>query len=171
MKERKMPSFLAKGSRSFLAAVCLFAVVAAVVITFAGGEFPKIENARPVAAPLPTAAVDPLTEFRTEREQLFALQTAELNDLIHGADTDGEIRLLAQEKLLELMDRADKETLLEGVLHARGFENALVTVSENSVNVLLKAVSITRQEAAVILELVLRETGVTGGNVKIIPVQ
>ena len=43
-------------------------------------------------------------------------------------------------------------------------------MAEDSVNVLLRADIVTSQEASVVLDLVLRETGVTGGNVNIIPI-
>ena len=51
-----------------------------------------------------------------------------------------------------------------------GFEDALVTLSGRSANVLVRRDSLTRAETAVILELVMRETGITSGNVKIIPI-
>ena len=46
----------------------------------------------------------------------------------------------------------------------------MATVHEDSVNVLVRAESLSQSETAVILELVLRETGISGGNVKIIPI-
>ena len=45
-----------------------------------------------------------------------------------------------------------------------------MTVSDASVNVILRAEALTRRETAVILDLVLRETGVTAGNVKILTI-
>ena len=56
------------------------------------------------------------------------------------------------------------------MLSARGYETPVVTVHSDSVNVIVRASELTRQQAGVILELVTRETGVTGGNVKIIPI-
>jgi len=35
---------------------------------------------------------------------------------------------------------------------------------------MVRSESVSRQEAAIILELVTRETGISGGNVKIIPI-
>ncbi len=47
----------------------------------------------------------------------------------------------------------------------------MVTVSERSANALIPRERLTMQETAVILELVTRQTGLSGGNVKIIPVK
>lgn len=113
---------------------------------------------------------DPVTRFRTEREALRSRQTGELNDIIHGASTDAETVNLAQRQLMDLMKAQEAENKLEGLLRLRGFEDALVTVSDASVNVILQTEALTRQDTAVILELVLRETGVTAGNVKILSI-
>jgi len=113
---------------------------------------------------------DPVTSFRTIRQQLRAMQKAQLNDIAHSAETDADISAMAQRQLLDLCAREEDEMLLEGVLAMRGWENAVVTVHEDSVNVILQADMVTQQETSVILELVCRETGVQGGNVKIIPV-
>ncbi len=113
---------------------------------------------------------DPVTQFRTEREQLRSRQTGELNDIIHDGASDAETVGLAKRQLMDLMKRQETEQRLEGILAIRGFEDALVTVSDASVNVILRAEALTRRETAVILDLVLRETGVTAGNVKILTI-
>ena len=113
---------------------------------------------------------DAVDAFRTEREQLRAIQKAQLNDLIHDSGTEAEIAAMAQRQLLDLCGREEHEVTLEGLLALRGFENPVVTVQADSVNVLLKAQLVTQQECSVILDLVCRETGVQSGNVKIIPI-
>ena len=116
------------------------------------------------------AQPDALTRFRTEREQLRQRQRAELSDIIHDAETDAETLALAQRQLMALLSAEDAEARLEGLIGARGFDGAVVSVSEGAVNVLVRREKLTRQETAVILDLVLRETGVSGGNVRIIPI-
>ena len=159
---------LKRRTAASLAALMLLLTVTAVCM--------KIRTARPLALPaqsMDTEAVqnDPLTRFRTEREQLCQRQRAELNDIIHDDKTDEETLGLAQRQLLELMDAERAELQLEGILNARGFGEVLVSVSAGSVNILMRREGLTRQETAVILDLVLKQTGVTGGNVKIIPIK
>ena len=115
-------------------------------------------------------AADPLTAFRTERAQLRERQRAELNDIIHDAATDPDTLSAAKRRLMELMDSERAETDIEGVLSARGFEETLVTVNAMAVNVLVRGQTLDRRKTAVILDLVLRQTGVTSQNVKIIPI-
>ena len=113
---------------------------------------------------------DPMAAFALERSQLRGMQTAQLNELIYSADADEATRALAEKQLLDLYAWQEQESTVEGILRMRGYAGAICTVHEDSVNVLLRADSVNRQECAVIYDLVLRETGVTGGNVKIIPV-
>ena len=117
-----------------------------------------VESAAPTAAPEET---DPLEAFRLEREQLRSMQTAQLNDIIHDGETDQQTRALAQRTLIDLMAWSEQETTIEG---------CVATIHEDTANILVRAEALTRQETAVILELVLRETDVDSGNVKIIPI-
>ena len=114
---------------------------------------------------------DPLGAFRLEREQLRAREEAQLNDIIHSAESDPQTVAEAQRRLMDLMDRANSETALEGVLRGRGFEEVIVSVGDGSASVLVRGEALTQRESAVILDLVMRQTGLTGGNVKIIPVK
>ena len=114
---------------------------------------------------------DPMTAFRLERQQLRSRQEAQLNDIIHAPDGDGEIVALARKQLLDMLEHARQESTLEGILQSRGFEDALVSVSGAGANVMLRGEEVTAAQSAVILDLVMRETGLTGGNVKIIPVK
>ena len=161
MKNMKRRAMLSMG----VVAVLLVATAACLVY----------RDMRPMALPAISEQVtavesDPLTVFRTERQQLRERQRAELQDIIHDAATDAETLSLAKRQLMSLMDREDKELTLEGLLTARGFEDALVTVDVGAVNVLVRGAALTQRETAVILDLALRQTGVTSGNVKIIPI-
>ena len=151
-----------------IALMMLLAMDTAITWRIATHSVTSVATAEPAGVP---EVQDPLSQFRLEREQLRARQEAQLNDIVHDGRTDAQTVMQAQAQLLSLMERAGQELTLEGVLHGRGFEDAVVSVGERSCNVLLRRESVTRQESAVILELVMRETGLTGGNVKIIPVK
>ena len=148
--------------------------LAALALCMAAVIFAGVRQIRADVAEAPASAQvqeqSAVERFRTLREQLRAMEKAQLNDVAHGADTDAELREMAQRQLLELCAREEQELTLEGVLELRGYSEPVVTVHADSVNVLIQAEVITRQESAAILELVCRETGAQAGNVKIIPV-
>ena len=114
---------------------------------------------------------DPMASFRLSREQLRARQEAQLNDLIHAGGTDTQAVAEAQRQLTDMLAHARAENAIEGILQSRGFEDALASVSDASANVLIRREALGSRESAVILDLVMRETGLTGGSVKIIPVK
>ena len=113
---------------------------------------------------------DSLEKFRTERQQLRAMQKAQLNDIAHDAGADDETAALARRQLIEICAAEEQELTIEGILAARGFQDPIVTVHSGSVNVLIRAEMLTKQESCVILDLVCRETGATSGDIKIIPI-
>lgn len=147
-------------------------IVLMICLSFAAGRFARAPERKTANDQIVTAQAeaDPIDAFRTEREQLRQMQMAQIDELIHSENADAEVIRMAQTRLLERLDDQEKETTIEGVLRARGFKDAIATVHSDSVNVLVRTESLSRQETAVILELVVRETGISGGNVKIIPI-
>lgn len=131
---------------------------------------PGSGSATSVAAPAQPDEEDALEQFRTERQQLRQMQMAQLNEIIYGGETDEEIAVLAQQRQMELMEWAEQEMTIEGVLRMREFEDVAATVHNDSVNVMVRTDGLNQQQTAVILELVMRETGISGGNVKIVPI-
>jgi len=114
---------------------------------------------------------EPMAAFRLEREQLQARQEAELKDIIYSQDSDEQIRVQAQRQLMALLEHTREENTIEGLLQSRGFEEVLVSIADASANILVRGTALTARQSAVILELVMEQTGLTGGNVKIVPVK
>ena len=163
-----------KNSRVRVIAV---AAVASLLIVSTGMLIVTLPKRREAAKALPAQSVvldaeaeDPLTAYRTERDQLRQKHRAELNDIIHDDATDPGTLGLAQRQLMEQMAREEKETTLEALLAAKGFDGVVVSATNQSVNVIVPSEPLDRHQTAVILELVLRETGVTAGNVKIVAI-
>ena len=135
----------------------------------------RFTSLRTIAVPTaetaaPSEESDPLTEFRTQREQQRSRQRAQLNDIVYSDRSDEETVRLAQRQLIELNTDEAREMTLEGLLSMKGIGETVVDVSGEAVNVIVRGEALTERQTAVILDLVLRETGVTGGNVKIITI-
>ena len=111
-----------------------------------------------------------MAEFLTDRDALRREEISQLQELSQAQGTSEEIKSMAQRRILLLRQWMEQEATIESVLSARGYEPVLVTVHSDSVNVLIACDRLERSDAAVILELASRETGITGGNIKIIPI-
>ena len=75
----------------------------------------------------------------------------------------------AEEQKLGLVERMEKEMQLESLVKAKGFEDAIVTMSDSGVNVVVGTAELTAEQAAQIYDIVRSETDLTAGDVKIIP--
>ena len=158
--------WLARGIRVFCAATAC--VVIAAVFYKLGYRDADAYASVPAMARVEGDAV---TAFRTQRQQLRQMARAQLNDIIYNQGADSAVIQAAQRQLMALVDREEAEQRLEGILHMRGFEDAVVTLQSDSANIILRGEAPNRQQAAVIFDLILRETGVTSGNVKLIPIK
>jgi len=144
------------------------ALVLFISVLIAGGIRSAAED-RPQPEPTPSPQAE-IAVFASDRNTLREEEIMQLREIAADPAADGALRASAQERIMLLREWMEKEATVEAVLAARGYETPVVTVHSDSVNVVLRSGTLTKAQADVILELVIRETGVTGGNVKIIPI-
>ena len=149
-----------------LAAAVLLTVLCLVSVIIS--EKTEEEISANVPAVLVSARSD-IEEFILERAQLRETEIQALKEISGDETTSNEVRLSAQRRIMDIYARAEQEMNIEGVLNARGFEEVLATVSADCANVLVRTDMLSQEDADVILEVVCRETGLIGGNIKIIP--
>ena len=112
--------------------------------------------------------VSSFADFRTERERVRTQELTSIDSIINNENTDTQTLAEAQKMKLKLTDTMEKELLIEGLLKAKGFEDAVITISDTAVNVIVKQKDLTKQQVAQVLEIVLREAGdISAENVKI----
>lgn len=128
------------------------------------------EGGAPLSASRVYEPADSIARFRSDRELVRKVEMEQLNALIADASAGQDIRDRARDKLIQLTGWMEQEVTIEGVLRAEGYKDPLVTVHADSVNVLVKAGALAQADAAKILSLAARETGQSGGNIKVIPI-
>ncbi len=128
----------------------------------AGSAAPSRPN--PTPAPSPRALFE---SYRLERERQRSRQVELLRQLIDDPATQPAQRQSHQEQLLRIWRQAEKETQAEQVLKARGYQDALVILSDNGANVVVPVV-LTREEAARVGEAVARAVGLSQEQVIIV---
>ena len=122
------------------------------------------------AEPSPEA-IDPLTVFADARKQQREDERNALKGIMDDQNSEPALVADASARLMKILDWADQETIIEGILKARGYKDAVAVIHLDSANILIRGNVPTRQQAAQILDLVSRETGLGGGNIKIIPIE
>jgi hypothetical protein len=107
-------------------------------------------------------------DYKANRENVRETEIAYLDSIISIKGSDAETIKEAQDQKIEIVKAMESELTIEGLLVASGFSDAIVTVQTGSVNVVLKAKEITKEQAAKVLEIVRDETKEPAQNIKII---
>ena len=106
-------------------------------------------------------------DFRSNRQKTRDKELKDLDTIINNASTDAATLSDAQQMKLQISSNMEKELIIEGILVARGFEDAVVTINNGSVNVIVKKDSITTEQAAQIYDTVVSETSAKASDIKI----
>ena len=108
------------------------------------------------------------TTYKNERMTNREEEIIYLDSVIANASTDTETINEAQQMKMEIVANMELESTLEGLLVAKGFEDAIVTFGSTSVNVVVKDAELTSAKVAQILDIVTTETQYTASEVKVI---
>lgn len=106
-------------------------------------------------------------DFRSNRQKTRDKELQDLDTIINNASTDAATLSDAQQMKLQISSNMEKELIIEGILVARGFEDAVVTINNGSINVIVKQDTITTEQAAQIYDTVVSETSAKAADIKI----
>lgn len=107
---------------------------------------------------------------KISREQMRAKNREQYMEIIESPDIAEALKTDATNHLIELLDTAEKENATEIALGSRGFEDALVSIHDGKVDVVINAESINDQQLAIIEEEVKKKTEIAVKNMTIVPV-
>lgn len=104
------------------------------------------------------------------REQNRAKEKETLMDMMENEALSDEVKKEATDSMLALNAIMEKENATELLLEAKGFEGAVVSIIDDTVDVVINAPTITEQQIAQIESIVKRKTGVEAEYIVINPV-
>ena len=110
---------------------------------------------------------DYFNSFRTERSEVRAQEIDYLRSIINGSNSDEDSIREAQTRLLELVGNMEKEFTIESRIRGKGFLDAAATLRSDSVTVIIDGESLSDEEVARILDIVMTETGMPASAIKI----
>lgn len=151
--------------------IVLASLVILLVATGCLNYFLTVKNAKTTdgSSSLDTATPTFFATYRSDRESTRAQEILYLEDIISASTTDEASMTEANNKKLALVSSMETELALEGLIKAKGFEDCVVTISNNNVNVVVKDGELTADKAAQILNIIVSETDYEASNVIIIP--
>ena len=95
---------------------------------------------------------------KLNREQVRSRNEASLLEIINNTEISEGMKADAIASMNQLTDRAEKELDAEILLDAKGFKDSVVSINDDSVDVIIGAASITEEQRAQIEDIVTRKT-------------
>ena len=120
---------------------------------------------------LTSTAAAYVTQARLEREQVRSKNREVLQSIIDNKQLSKQEIQDAVESMAVLTDYAEKEAAAETLLEAQGFANTVVSMTGDSVDVVVDAESLNETDRARIEDAVKRKTGVNVDEIVITPVR
>ena len=108
-----------------------------------------------------------ILDMKMTREKQRNDLAQELNEMINNPSTSEETRKEASEMKLKLVKDQETELKIENLLSTKGFEDALVYISDGKVNVVVNEGDFEKEDAAKIFDLVAEQAGVEYDNIKL----
>ncbi len=114
-----------------------------------------------------TSVTEYIANVQLNREQIRAKSKETLNEIINNDNLDEAAKSQAVESMIELTAIAEKENAAETLLMAKGFADPVVSITDEKVDVVINASSITDPQRAQIEDIVKRKTEVPAENIVI----
>ena len=99
-------------------------------------------------------------ESRLERDKKRGEMVTSLNNIINDRNTNEEMRAEALNIKLNTITNTEKETFVENMIVAKGFDDAIVYLSDQSINIVVNSEKLTERDVAQIVDIVKRETDI-----------
>ena len=93
-----------------------------------------------------------------------------LLEIINSTELSDAQKQEAVDSMVRMTDIAEKEAAAETMLASKGFLDSVVSISEDSADVVVNASELTEANRAQIEDIVTRKTGVAAQNIVITPV-
>lgn len=109
--------------------------------------------------------------YRTDRQETRSYEIQQLDEIIAiEGDEYAQARADAVAQKLKLVTVSELELLLETLLKAQGYEDAVVSISTttDNINVIVDCEEITREDTAVIYNIITSETSTTPDYIRIL---
>lgn len=107
-----------------------------------------------------------LAKMEKENSRSKALEI--LNKTAENESFDEETRKNAQQKILDMASNAEKETIIEGVAKAKGYNNISVYIDGESADIIVEKENFGEKDAQVLKEITTEQLGIAPSNIKIV---
>lgn len=108
-----------------------------------------------------TTNVGALSSAKLLKEQTRARNKETLLEIINNVNISEEQKQEAVDNMIALTDIAEKETAAEILLESKGFDDVVVSITDDSVDVVVNASELSEAQRAQIEDIIIRKTGIS----------
>ena len=135
------------------------------------GDGQYISNDNLGAAVQTSTGISYISSARVERNNLRTQNLADLRNATEKADAEAKVKNEALATITKLTENSKVEVDIETLIKAKGFDDALCMISDQSVTVIVPKESLTTSETLQIQDAVVSQTDVDLEKIKIITVK
>ena len=105
---------------------------------------------------------------RIDRTNNYAEQIESYENILNSSNVNDEQKNKAQEEIEKINGIRNSIMIAENLIKLKGFEDAIILVNDNSINVVVASENLTSAEVAQIQSIIVNEFSIDIGNVHII---
>ncbi|MCD8109791.1 MAG: SpoIIIAH-like family protein [Clostridiales bacterium] len=114
--------------------------------------------------------VDFASEVKLNREQVRSKNKETLLEIINSTSLSDAQKQDAVDAMIAMTDVAERENAAELLLQAKGFTDVVVSITDDSADVVLNMGDVTDAKRAQVEDIVKRKTGISAENIVITPI-
>ena len=122
-----------------------------------------------VSATATAETTDVFAEYKEERETTRAQEMSYIDAVAASTEATETEKAQASAKKMKLVDNMDSELVIEGLIATKLGYEAVASISDGSVNVVVNKGELTENEVVQIADIVKGETKEPSSNIKIMP--
>lgn len=111
-----------------------------------------------------------VAEAKVTREQVRSKNKETLLEIINNENLSDEQKQDAVDQMVHMTELAEKEAAAETLLASKGFSDSVVSLTDDSADVVVNAAELSDANRAQIEDIITRKTGVAAQNIVITPV-
>ena len=108
-----------------------------------------------------------IVDMKMTREKQRNSLTEQLNEIINNPSTADAAKVEASNIKVEMVKNSDTELKIENLLLAKGYDQAIVFIDSDKVNVEVNMEEITQNDATKIFDIVSNQSGINRENIKL----
>lgn len=111
------------------------------------------------------------SSYKNDRQSTRDQELLYYDAIIDSASSSETAKKAAEDAKLDLMKKMEKEVVVEGLIRAQGYSDCVISITDNKINVVVKALSLTQNEVDKICAIIVDELKTQVRNIVIFSVQ